>query len=654
MIAQICLLFSRMNSLSRFTGEPRYRPADAGTGRVKFACVLALFVSGGAVVTGANGSSVSGAVGNGISNIIWEMPIIPRPALKKTFDQALIPVWRQVLAHRDSEMQQVACRGIRRMAAAGMPGLAVLEPDLERLAAKSAFPAVGTAAVETLSSLADPATKAFLTGMDQRSHQPLAILAADPLLARWKTRRMFAPWRHRAADTKLPLSIRLSAIRSLGKAGDSAAARSMADLAADAHNPLALRLAAAAALGELDPHSAGAMAAGLLNGAAAAGQRNHSAVLQNGLLALTLCRSAADATQQAVLVRLVSGKQNVLVQGAMAALVGDHAELIVHQAQGAAGNPIPDIRRLVAQVLVRHILDVNSARQPGRTGAVAGKSIQLMGQLLNDRRRFVRWYCRHELIVLGGKSSLRGAILTECRSQLIHGGPRGARQAALVIGGLIDRPGEPLLLHAALTGAPTVRVGAVVALRELGLSAPLRALLARARKLAMASRTNIENSQTAGFHKNAYRDDNIQLAQIFQLIGLLHWRPGAAYLRTFIPKTQNYSGTARASAIWALGRIYHAGRHRHIISELSDRLNDINPLDPESPAVRAISAIVIGEIGQPSDANTVYIYYGPQATDRIGMSCRWAYTRLTGKPLALPVYIKSPRAGDITAVHPIR
>ena len=126
------------------------------------------------------------------------------------------------------------------------------------------------------------------------------------------------------------------------------------------------------------------------------------------------------------------------------------------------------------------------------------------------------------------------------------------------------------------------------------------------------------------------------------------------YSSRTIPKTRDYAGIARASAIWALGRIYHAGRHRHILAELSDRLNDTNPLDPESPAVRAISSIVIGELGRPSDANTVYIYCGPHATDRIGMSCRWAYTRLTGKPLALPIHIISPRAGDIMPIHPLR
>ncbi len=654
MIAQTSSLFLRMHSFSMFIGELRCGAAVGRTTRVKLACILALAVSGSWAATRANGAPVSGKAGNGISNIIWEMPALPQAARKKNFDQTLVPIWRQVLAHRDSEMQQVACRGIRRLAAAGMPGLKVLEPDLERLADKSAFPAVRAAAIQTIVALADQAANPFLSGMDQRTHQTLVILAADPPLARWKTREMFALWLHRAGDTTLPLAVRLSAIRSLENAGDSTSAQSLAVLANDSHNPLALRLAAAAALGTLGPGRAGTMAVRLLSGPAADEQRHQQSALQNGLLALTLCRTAANAAQQAVLVRLAGGKRNVLVQGAMAALVANHAELIVHQAQAAVGNPIPDIRRLVAQVLVRHILYADRARQPGHAKVVAGKSIKWLGQLLNDRRRFVRWYCRHELIVLGRKNGLRTAVLTECRLQLIHGEPRAARQAALVLGGLMDLPSEPQLLQAALTGPRAVRVGAVVALRELRVSAPLPALLASAHKLAASCQKNVENSQTAGFHAAAFRDDNIQLAQIFQLMGILRWRQGAAYMRTFIPKTRDYAGIARASAIWALGRIYHAGRHRHILAELSDRLNDTNPLDPESPAVRAISSIVIGELGRPSDANTVYIYCGPHATDRIGMSCRWAYTRLTGKPLALPIHIISPRAGDIMPIHPLR
>ena len=609
--------------------------------RLVFAGVLAGAWAITCGITHASTGAGKLRVGNGLSNIIWNMPALPKSGKRTLFDAALIPVWQQVLSFKDAEMQQVACRGISRLAQDGMPGLDVLEPQLKELATSSPFFAVRIAAIQTMVQLAIPRSAAFLIKTDAHGHDSLTILAIDPLLARWHSVAMFARWKSRATNSHLPTVIRISALKSMAQSEDSAGAKAVRSLVVNRQNSFLLRMSAARTLGKLHPEISGALAAKLLNLTSVNGAKRDGTKqsLKNGLLALALSRPAHDVAQRSVLVFLASGKRGILVQGAMTALLANHANLLFAQSVGAAKNASPEIRLLAAHILSK------------KTDVV---SIAILARLTNDRRRFIRWYCRHELIVMGKHAALRKTVLTTCRAQLAHGGIRGRRQAAMVLGALHDLSSEKELLAAGMHGPRQVRVGAVLALRELAIANSVPTLFAYARRLAIQSIKKKEIGGNNIFQVHVFRDDNIQLAQIFQLIGLLRWRPAAAYLRTFVPKTEHFSGMVRASAIWALGRIYHRRRHPHFLALLAARLNDINPFDPESSNVRALSAIVTGELGTKVNARTVLSYYGPNTTDKVGMSCRWAYTKLTGKVLPIPVRIEAPRTGYVAAYQATR
>ncbi len=604
-------------------------------------------------LVGTAGAVSAAPPGNGISNIIWKMPQIPSPPIRREFDSSLIPVLRQVLAHSDSQMQQVACRVTDRMKTARMPGLDALAPALTALAEHSPYKMVRHAAAETLADLADPAAKTTLRNLDLRTGSARVILAIDPLLVQWRGAATATAWMKRAADNNLPLAVRISAFHSLAAVQDDLILPQAKTVLFDPLQRLALRLAAADTLGALSPDLAATLARQLR----LSHDRSAAAHLRHGLLALALCRPAKTVHQAQVLVHLAEGRQPALIQGAMAALLPNDADLLLRQVRNAAKSPIAEIRLLAARILVRHLRQIglitpSPVHRTHDAAVPAARSLSILAKLLNDRRRFVRWYCRRQLIRLGAMTALRTAVLQTCRRRLTAGGPRSARQAAMVLGSLDDQAAEPELLHAALSAPRIVRVGAVLALREIRASAAVGRLFAYAHQLAKASRAAIANSRSAGFHRRAFRDDNIQIAQIFQLIGILRWRPAATFLRTFVPKTPNYAGTTRASAIWALGRIYHRGRHRKFIQEIAARLNDISPLNPESPAVRQAAAIVLGELGKPADAATVYAYVGPYATDPVSMSCRWAYIRLTGKSIPMPVQVIIPRSGDIASMPP--
>lgn len=549
---------------------------------------------------------------NGIGEPMLHAPALPVIHVRISYNPALTKLWQAALRQNRPEVISRTCSAIRAATSRHDPYLHSLIAPLEHLAVTQTVPlTVRISVVSALAAIGDRSTESLLAHLAASNHAAFA-LELDPLLARWKSADMPPVWLRQLRPGAATLQLQFDAAQAVGIARVRSADGILKTIVLNGRNPLSLRMAAAQSLSMLRPTGLAALATDLLKA-----QGNG---LAQRLIACKTVSGAGSVSQRRILRRLAADANSAVAAIAWRTLLTHDVNALRPLTAKMSANADPTIRLLVARTW-RHI---------GGTTSING-----LAQLLGDPRRPIRWYARAALIQLGSESQSRSAVLRACRSVIRGTQPLAIHQASLVLGALHDKASAQDFLALLNNDSPTVRLGAVVALRRVAVPRTMPELLAFAK-------TTAQNSQYAFAHlsKAAYvpqfNADNLQLSQAFQCFGLMHYRPALALMIACIPKHAPYGLQAREAAIWAIGIIDNGQSHPHLARELAQRLDDMALPMPEFEQVRMMSAITLGRINGRAQLVDLKASFAADDIGNISLACRWAIGRLTGKMPPLP------------------
>ncbi|MBI1367958.1 MAG: hypothetical protein GC162_04820 [Planctomycetes bacterium] len=514
-------------------------------------------------------------------------------------------------------------------------------------------PLVSTSALDTLDVLDDrQATDRVMKIIEPRAaYQQFQIeqtMTADRMLARWGQAGAAEVWRMRAMEKNAPMSLRISAVKSLGAAAasDAATGEALKQLVGDRGAPLSLRLAAADAISTLHIEARDTADAAI--------------ALQGPVGPILAVRIVARATSAADidLLKTLAGNPEPMVQGAaMARLFELGPKNLWENAGITIHSPDPKVRLLTVKAL--------------ETRGVAD-SVALLSETLNDPHPDVRTEAKRVLGVLAQSSDLNGvvkaaliAILTQSADEVRrHPAPhwRAAEQAAILSGELDDKSAADVLMKLFDHDRPEVRVASIVGLRPLDVERthqPVLDLLARridemehrTKQAEAAAKKKKDNEEVDNSWVDANRVTSDQANEAAQTLGV--WRVSEAdpVLRRLIPKASPASAECRAGAIWALGWLHENKPDKKLAEKLIERVFDLNPLNPEADEVRRASIITIGRMKAMEQADALGNRYRQDGLD-IRCAARWALEHMTGKPV--PEITLDPATASDAFISPLR
>ena len=583
---------------------------------VRFRLLRHSFLITAAAVLSLGGQRSSAAIhaGNGIDLPMDRQPLLPTLQKAQTYNPAYLVLWHQALTEHSVQVRCHICQALAHAGRAKFPGLTPFLATLENLAAgKDEKPVLRQSAVQALAAINNPSAAPALLRAEKRGGIDVALVA-DPALVRWHYKPAIKWWRSQLRNRQVEAPVEISAITSLMEFPDQLAISRLRQLVLNEEADIRIRLAAAQALAKLHAQEVVGMAEKLLAGRGPIG-------LQPNLLAALLVSQGHNTAQQHILAALARNKNLAVRVIAVRCLLHANWHELSPDAQTLAKARNSTMRLLAARLARRQ------------------RNVAILTRLLNDARRPVRWYARDALVRLGQDTNLAAPIEHSLMQLLTSGHPRQQRQAALALGLLNYQPAAGALLallHE--TSHPGVRLGALVALRRLAVPDTLAALLVYAKRDAAISRRMAGptmRSQPASAVEFRYCGD--ELAQLLQLFGKTRYRPAIGLMEKFIPKHSPFDVTARAAAIWALGRIYAGDKKSPLVQLFQGRLADQSLMDPEAPMVRRMAAIALARLGSTASLSELRGFFGEEPTSDIGLACRWAIGKLTGKMPARPM-----------------
>ncbi len=577
---------------------------------------------------GGRGSAATRA-GDGIDQPMNRQPLLPKLQTTETYDSAYLVLWRQALAEHSVQVRCHVCEALAQAGRAKFPGLTLFMATLENFAAgRAEKPVLRQSAVQALAAINNPSAAPALLQAEKRGGVDVA-LAADRALVRWHYQPAVQWWRSRLLNRHVAALVEISAITSIANMPAPQAISQLRQLVLNASTDIRIRLAAARALARL--HAKGVV--GMAN--KLPGEHLPDA-MEPDLIAVWLVSDGHNAPQQNILSTLARNKNLAVRVIAVRCLLRANWHALTPDTQTLAQARNSTIRILAARLARRE------------------KNVAVLARLLNDVRRPVRWYARDALVRLGRQTHLDATTEHVLMKLLTVDHPRQQRQAALALGMLNYRPAAGALLRLLREKLhPGVRLGALVALRRLAVPDTLAPLFIYAKHDAAISRRMAgPNKRVQAATAKEFRICNDELAQLLQLFGKTRYRSASALLAKFIPKKSPYGTTARAAAIWALGKINAGDKHSPLVGLFQGRLADQSMLDPEAPAVRQMSAISLARLGSVASLSELQEFFAEAPTSDIGLACRWAIGKLTGKMPARPMFPMEFRSNFIAPKRP--
>lgn len=583
----------------------------------------------GAVVLLLAGGKASAMIhaGNGIDQPMDHQPRLPTLKKAETYDPVYLSLWREALAQPSVQVRCHVCEALAQAGRVGFPGLNTLATSLENLAAGRHVKSVlRQSAVRALAAINNPSAAAALLQADKLGGVDVALVA-NPALVRWHYKPAVKWWRSQLLSRQVEAPVEVSAITSIMKMRDVRAVSRLRQLVLNEANDIRVRVAAAKALAYLHAKGVAGMAKKILT--------MHPEP-EAELLAVFLTSGGHSAAQQNILANLAGNEHAAVQVIAVRCLLRVNWRELSPDTQALANGRNSTLRLLAARLARR------------------GMNVAVLEKLLNDARRSVRWYARAALVQLGRQTSLAAPIEQDLMKLADSNQRLQQRQAALALGMLDYKPAAGILLRLLRERLhPGVRLGALVALRRLAVPGTLAPLLVYAKHVAATSRRMADPKMSVQpAARKTFQTCGAELAQLLQLFGKCGYRPASALLEKFIPKHSPYASVARAGAIWALGKIYAGDKTSPLVGLFQGRLADQSLMDPEYPAVRRMSAISLARLRSKASLSELRGFFGEEPTSHIGLACRWAIGKLTGKMPVRPM-IQVEFRNDFIAPRPV-
>lgn len=516
----------------------------------------------------------------------------------------LLGMWKQALAHSESEMKRQAAEAILRAHQLGHQEMQTAIPDLTRvLTADKVHPAARHAAAHALIGLDSRDSASQLFDVSQTQGQDLRQLI-EPVLARWGFEAIRPVWRQRIASVQTPRRDLRLAIDGVQQQRDAAVLSSLLDLAMTAERPIDLRLAAARAAGQIAEQKLEPQAQELLGrGAKSTTDRLCAAAL------ISRHRSEPAIT---LLQKLGTDPEPAVAGAALRSLFAADPDLVLPLLQATLANADSNIRRVGIQTGV-------ARPTPER--------IQMLAPLLNDPHPELRGMIRDDFATLSKDAAFDATIRQSAIAVLAGNDWRGQEQAALLLGALDEETVAPRLLELLAAERPEVTVAAAWSLKTMEIPATAQPVLEFAQR-----RTSSTVPVTAA--------SDHQVAHLFELLGRLKFSEAIPVMSIYIPKTDKFGIHSRSAAIWGLGLIHEGQTNEPLAKQLIDRVLDTMSIPPEDFHVRRASVLSLGRLRAKNQLPVLKQLIGDQVDrDLMELTMRWSVLQISGEvlPIGPPV-----------------
>ncbi len=572
------------------------------------------------LLAGVLGSPLQSQAQRNIIKDDWPMfadPVMPEGKKILIVAEKLIPTWLDALASEDDEIRIDAVQTLRLAAQKKLPGLDVaIEPLMAVVADTENSATIRYTSASVLVLLdASQAKEVFLAGIQDGEYEMSII--TEPSLVKWKVKEMIDIWRARTDTPKSGTLLRL-AFKGLAALGTDKDRQSIVDFSASAANSNALRIDASQAIALYSETPYLAEAAELVNGSAA-----------DLIIAANLASPVASQENQA---------QALEFQKRLCASSVYLAAGIAAEALGQWNQP--------AVIEMADVLETHKNRR-ARYAYIVALSNQmtvdrlfLLASYLDDPDPEIRVQVRQWLIEFSAEEDLSAGIVKITEDAVNSQSWRVQEQGMHLAVALDQKQVAPVLIKQLGSQRVEVLVTASWALRRLAVPATLPQVLAYCQ-----SRTN--DLMTENLPRDLEYEINEQFAHLYQMFGQMKYKPATKLLMRFTNKVEQLRFRIRASAGWALGKIWEDDLTGAPGLEdlLYTRLTDEAPIPPEDNLVKRMCAIGLARIGSSNQKTIDALEKYREATTRQGVpsfsplytGSVWALTKLTGKNYPEPV-----------------
>jgi len=219
-------------------------------------------------------------------------------------------------------------------------------------------------------------------------------------------------------------------------------------------------------------------------------------------------------------------------------------------------------------------------------------SLRLQAENMADNNMQIRNTVRQNLLAKAAIPELREVVDEVITHFLTSEGFQGAEQAILLAVELRESNRCPQLLS--LLHHPRIEVSLTAAwgLQELANSPEIAAgIFSFSEQITQ----RLATSQVVTF------PEILRQAFLLEALGRMEYEPAVEMLKIYVPKNGHKMGdVARASAIWALGKILRGSQDAQLAKQLAQRMLDPSDVDPEDDLVKFTSALALGWIGAPA------------------------------------------------------
>ena len=540
-------------------------------------------------------------------------PDLTPPAPVKVANEGYKPLWLQTLARPEADLQRLSAETIAQAHQFGFPGMAEARPTLLKiLQAADTHPLARFAAARALIVLDTRDAAPALFEASQSRGADLRQLI-EPALANWKYEPARAVWRKRLTDPDVRYRDLLLAIQGVPQLNDVEALPFLLSMVLDPLRPAATRLAAARAAGLLLDAGLESEAQKLMSVA--------GAPIHNRLCAVALLERHMSEASRAALLQLAVDQEPSVAAAALGRLLAIDPELVLPLAAVAMKNPDPIVRQRGAQAWI-------SRPNPQRVG--------LLTVLLDDVHPQVRGDVRDALHLLAKTPEFDATLRPALMAVLAAESWRGQEQAALLLGALDHKAAAPRFVRLLESARPEVMVTAAWGLKKLALPDTLPAILDQATRQTAERRKN----------KPGPPELDLQVAHLFELLGMLKHAPAEPLLREYIPKSYDLGEFSRPAAVWAMGHFYDGRADEALAQTLAQRMSDANSSPPEMPLVRGMCAVTLARMGAKSQAPAMRKLLLPEISPAMPfIAIRWGLISLTGEKLPEVIPFRISKSG---------
>lgn len=388
----------------------------------------------------------------------------------------------------------------------------------------------------------------------------------EPALVKWKSPVALADWRKRLSEADASLSSLIVAIEGIAALGNEQDLAVLETLLRSDRTGTPLKVVVARAMGTLATSDLESLAEDVT----ASGIDQHDLIVAE-LLAQHTTDRARDQ-----LGKVLKGDNDAARTRAYAAISRSFSTLARELAPEILSQPNNQMRQLAVEVLNRFD-DPESLRQQATA--------------IGDRNLTIRNIVRENLEKKAQDTELKPVIDETIAVQLKSSSPHAVVQAILLTVALEERDRCPQLVVLLDHPDMDTSITAAWGLQSLVESPDLLELILKHTDLVTQRIKKGETISLPEFIKQSY---------LFEALGRNRYQPALASLKLYIPKSRlKLMNFTRATAIWAIGKIYEGTQDEAIARQIAGRMLDRSDDDPEDPLVQFTSAVALGFIKAP-------------------------------------------------------